>query len=102
MSAIPAETLLAPTPIFLMVVGYSSAVNTGMTAFDELIEHLASIAIEVCSHCTLLNMHWMGTMMRQKTPARIMVRAKGHRLPIFRRMMMLRATPGISTAPEIT
>lgn len=102
-SATPAETLLAPTPMFLMVVGYSSAVKTGMTALEELMEHLATIAMDVTSHWTLLEKRFcMGRMMRQETPALIMVRASGHRRPIFSRIMMLRATPGISTAPEIT
>lgn len=50
MSATPAETLLAPTPIFRIVVGYNSAVKTGITALDELIEHFAIIAMEVTSH----------------------------------------------------
>lgn len=40
--------------------------------------------------------------MRQETPAVIIVKAKGHLLPIFKRMSILMATPGISTAPEIT
>lgn len=101
-SATPAETLLAPTPMFRMVVGYNSAVKTGMTAFDELMEHLATIAIAVINPCMLSERFFNGKMMRQDSPAVIIVSANGHLLPIFSSMMMLRATPGISTAPKIT
>lgn len=88
--------------MFRIVVGYNSAVKTGITALDELIEHFATIAIAVTSHGVLLNRFCIGRIIRQDTPADIIVRAKGHLLPILRRIMMLNATPGISTAPEIT
>ena len=44
-SAIPAGILQAPTPIFLIRVGYSSAVKIGMTALVELIPNFAIITI---------------------------------------------------------
>lgn len=46
----PAETFDAPTPIFLIVVGYNSAVNTGITTFEELIQNLLIIVMEVINH----------------------------------------------------
>jgi hypothetical protein len=38
--AIPAATLHAPTPMFLIDVGYSSAVYVGMIVFPALIVNL--------------------------------------------------------------
>lgn len=102
MRATPAETLLAPTPIFLIVVGYSSAVKTGITAFEELNENLASIVRAMASQFELSKKNGMGIVKRQAMPPRIIVSANGHRRPILRRIRMLTAMPGISTAPWIT
>lgn len=100
--ATPAETLLAPTPMFLIVVGYNSAVNTGIIALEALIEHLANITSVVINHWAYPNMYGIGNVRRQPTPAIIMVRDKGHLLPIRKSINMLSATPGTSTAPDIT
>lgn len=50
MSAIPAETLEAPTPRFRITVGNSSAVNTGMMALDWETENLPIMARVMVSH----------------------------------------------------
>ena len=52
--AIPAGTFDEPTPKFLITVGNSSAVNTGMTTFDEDIENFPIIANVIVSHSQVL------------------------------------------------
>jgi hypothetical protein len=100
MSAIPADTLLAPTPIFLMMVGYNSAVNTGIIALDELMLNLLIMARVVMSHWRSSRTKPMGMAHPQATPESIIVKARGQRRPPLRRIRMLKATAGISTAPD--
>lgn len=98
--AIPADTLLAPTPIFLIIVGYNSAVNTGIIAFDELIVKRLIIARVVMIHWRWSDARSMGIVQPQAAPDTIMVKAKGQRRPPFNKIRILRATAGISTEPD--
>lgn len=100
--AIPAVTLLAPTPIFLNVVGYNSAVKTGMIALEELILILLIMENVVTTHWRLFRNILKGTMNVQAMPENIMVKAKGHLLPPFIRIGMLTARAGTSTKPVNT
>lgn len=99
MRAMPARTLLAPTPMFLIVVGYSSAVKTGITAFEELINSFPANARPVLNHLTLLNRYGNGSVSKHATPEKIIVKERGHLRPIRNKKNMLTATAGISTIP---
>lgn len=98
-NAIPAGTFAAPTPIFLIMVGYSSAVYIGSMAFDELMQNLLAIMNVVISHCRSLEIQETGMAKAANIPERIMVAARGHLRPPFIKMSILRATAGNSTTP---
>lgn len=103
-NAIPAETLLAPTPKFLITVGNSSAVNTGMTALLELTLNLPAWARAVLSHCMFEETGRNGTkrVSRQAHPANANVRHNGHLRPPRRIIKILAAIDGSSTTPVKT
>lgn len=54
MRAIPAGIFDEPTPKFLMTVGKSSAVNTGIMTFDDETENLPIMARVMVNHSELL------------------------------------------------
>lgn len=114
-SAKPAATLHAPTPIFLIDVGYSSAVYTGMIVLPALIVNFPNDIqnIQFVSFNFTLNLPIMTNVIfnqsidspsqkaarRHESPVAMKVAEKSHFLPVF--MMIYIAIPiaGISTRP---